>query len=238
MRTSLVTGSSAGIGRAIASRLKKDGYRVAGVQRTGPGIQADLSDYRIVAGVWSRVLEELGRAPELVVLNAGRCISGRLTEMSAEDCVSMITLNLISPLLLAREVLKTWVEQKLPGHLIFIGSQAALPGAKHPNEVAYTASKGGIHSIIGPLASEYGPLIRVNGVAPGNVATKAELKLVAETARSTGRTFRELSREITSSTPIKRWIRPREVASAVMFLETNVATSGAILNISGGRSAH
>jgi 3-oxoacyl-[acyl-carrier protein] reductase len=238
MRTSLVTGSSAGIGRAIANRLRADGYRVIGVQRRGPGIQADLQDYRVIPNVWQCVLNELGCAPQLVVLNAGRCIAGRLTDLSIGDCVSMIALNLISPLLFAREVLRTWVDHEFPGHLVFIGSQAALPGAKHLGEVAYTASKGGIHSIIGPLASEYGPLIRVNGVAPGNVATKAELKLIAEAAGRTGRSFRDLSRDITSSTPINRWIRPREVAEAVMFLEACLAISGAIINVSGGSSAH
>jgi 3-oxoacyl-[acyl-carrier protein] reductase len=121
---------------------------------------------------------------------------------------------------------------------VFIGSQAALPGARHPGEVAYTASKGGIHSVIGPLATEYGPLIRVNGIAPGHIATSAEFKLVAETARRTGRTSRQVRRDVTSSTPINRWIRPREIAEAVMFLEACVAMSGAIINVSGGSSAH
>lgn len=237
-RTSLVTGTSAGIGRAIANRLRAEGYHVIGVQRRRPGIQADLSDHHVIPKVWHCALNELGCVPQLVVLNAGRCIAGRLTELSVDDCVSMIALNLISPLVFAREVLRTWVDQELPGHLVFIGSQAAFPGAKHPGEVAYTASKGGIHSIIGPLASEYGPLIRVNGVAPGHVATAAEYKLVAETAKRTGRSFRGLKREITSSTPINRWIRPRELAEAVMFLEACVAISGAIINVSGGSSAH
>lgn len=238
MRTSLVTGSSKGIGRAIANRLRKAGYRVISVQRSGPGIQADLRDHRVIPKVWQTVLNELGCAPQLVVFNAGRCISGPLIDVSVQDCVSMIALNLISPLLFAREVLRTWVDQKLSGHLVFIGSQAALPGAKHAGEIAYTASKGGIHSIIGPLASEYGPLIRVNGVAPGHVATAAELKLLAAEASSSGRSFRQLDHDITLSTPIKRWIHPREIAEAVMFLEACAAMSGAIINVSGGCSTH
>jgi NAD(P)-dependent dehydrogenase (short-subunit alcohol dehydrogenase family) len=238
MRTSLVTGCSAGIGRAIANRLRDAGYLVVGVQRRGPGIKADLGDYRKIPGVWRSVVDELGRAPDLVVLNAGRCIAGTLTEMSFEDCISIIELNLLSPLLLAREILKTWVEKESCGHLVFIGSQAALPGARHAGEVAYTASKGGIHSIIGPLATEYGPRIRVNGVAPGNVATTSEFDLTAQCAAKAGRTFRELKRSITATTPLRRWIRPREVAEAVMFLETCRAMSGAVINLTGGRSAH
>lgn len=238
MRTSLVTGCSAGIGRAIANRLRLNGYRVIGVQRRGPGIPADLRNYRAIPKIWQAVLDELGCAPQLVVLNAGKCVVGRLTNLSPDDCLAMLELNLISPLLLAREVLATWVDNQLPGHLVFIGSQAALPGANHPGEVAYTAAKGGIHSIIGPLASEYGPLIRVNGVAPGDVATAAEFRLVAEAAGRAGRSFREFKRDITFSTPIRRWIRPREIAEAVMFLETCAAMSGAIINVSGGSSAH
>jgi 3-oxoacyl-[acyl-carrier protein] reductase len=238
MRTSLVTGSSTGIGKAIAERLRRERYRVVGVQRRRGQIQADLEDHRSIPGVWQAVLDRLGGPPQLVVLNAGRCISGRLIDLPAADCVSMITLNLLSPLILAREVLRTWVDQQLPGHLVFIGSQAALPGARHPNEIAYTASKGGIHSIIGPLASEYGPLIRVNGVAPGHVATAAELELIAGSARSEGRSFRALKDDVASSTPIRRWIQPQEVAEVVLFLDTCEAMSGAIVNVSGGASAH
>jgi NAD(P)-dependent dehydrogenase (short-subunit alcohol dehydrogenase family) len=170
MRTSLVNGCSAGIGRAITNRLRADGYRVVGVQRRGLGIRADLRDHRVIPKVWQSVLDELGCAPQLVVLNAGRCISGWLTDLSVDDCVSMIELNLLSPLLFAREVLRTWVDQEMPGHLVFIGLQTALPGA--------------------------------------------------------------------SSTPIRRWMRPREVAEAVMFLEAGGAMSGAIINVSGGSSAH
>lgn len=237
MRAALVTGCSAGIGKAIADRLRADGYRVVGVQRRGPGIQADLRDHRVIPGAWRSVLDELGGPPRLVVLSAGRSLVGRLIDLSVDDFVSLMTLNLISTVLFAREALRTWVERGLRGHLVFIGSQAALPGARQAGEVAYTASKGAIHSIIGPLASEYGPLIRVNGVAPGHVATAAELVLLAS-MDGTGRSVRDLKREVASSTPIRRWIRPREVADAVMFLEACGAMSGAIINVSGGSSAH
>ena len=108
---------------------------------------------------------------------------------------------------------------------MFIGSQAALPGANHPGDVAYTASKGGIYSVIGPLASEYGPLIRVNGVAPGHVATTSEFNLMARSATNTGRSFRDVKRQITSSTPLKRWMRPREIAEAVVLLDSCCAIS-------------
>lgn len=238
MRAAVVTGCSAGIGKAIANRLREDGYRVVGVQRRPPGIQLDLRDHQVIPGAWRSVLDELECPPQLVVLNAGRSIVGRLIDLAVDDFVSLMTLNLLSPLLLAREVLRTWVDRGLPGHLVFIGSQAALAGAKQAGEVAYTASKGGIHSVIGPLASEYGPLIRVNGVAPGHVATAAELELLAESTDSTDRTLEEIERDVVSATPIRRWIRPEEVADAVMFLEACSAMSGAIINVSGGASAH
>jgi 3-oxoacyl-[acyl-carrier protein] reductase len=192
----------------------------------------------VIPSTWRSVLEELHGPPQLVVLNAGRSVVGRFVDLEVDDFVSLMTLNLLSPLLLAREVLRTWVDQGVPGHLVFIGSQAALPGAKQAKEVAYTASKGGIHSVIGTLAAEYGPLVRVNGVAPGHVATAAELELLAESAEGTGRSRDELERDVASSTPIRRWIRPEEVAEAVMFLEACGAMSGAIINVSGGSSAH
>jgi 3-oxoacyl-[acyl-carrier protein] reductase len=238
MRAALVTGCSTGIGKAIAERLRQGGYHVVGAQRRGPGIQVDLEDHRVIPGAWRSVLDALTRPPQLVVLNAGRSMVGRLIDLEVDDFLSLMTLNLLSPLLLAREVLRTWVDHGLPGHLVFIGSQAALAGAKPAGEVAYAASKGGIHGVIGALASEYGPQVRVNGVAPGHVATEAELALLAESARSAGRSLDDLERDVAASTPVGRWIRAEEVAEAVMFLEACAAMSGAIINVSGGSSAH
>ena len=237
-RTALVTGSSKGIGRAIARRLQSDGYRVVGVQRSTLGISADLREYRKIPEIWRKAVGEAGSAPKLVVLNAGRCTGGRFIDLSTDDCLAMLELNLVSPLLFAREVLGTWVEQGIAGHLVLVGSQAGLPGFNRPGDAAYAVTKGGIHAMVGPLASEYGPLIRVNAIAPGDVATAAEFAALAGAAKDAGRTLRERKREISSRTPIGRWIRPREVAEAVMFVENCSAMSGAIINVSGGASAH
>lgn len=238
VRTALVTGSSKGIGRAIAQRLRTDGYRVVGVQRSTPDISADLREYRKIPAIWQQAIDEIGGAPQLVVLNAGRCISGRLIDLSADDCLAMLELNLVSSLLFAREVLGTWVEQGIAGHLVLIGSQAGLPGYNRPGDAAYAVTKGGIHAMVGPLAAEYGPLIRVNAIAPGDVATAAEFAALASAAKDAGCSLREQKRVVTARTPVGRWIRPREIADAVMFVEKCRAMSGAIINVSGGASAH
>jgi len=237
-KCAIVTGSSRGIGKAIIRALLDAGYLAIGVQRTGNGVKADLGRLDALPEIWSRSLVRLGRPPDLVVLNAGIGVEGPFIDTSFEECISCINLDLLSPLLLAKEALKTWTESGAGGHLVFIGSQAALPGNKKPGHIVYTAAKGGIHSIIGPLAHEYGPSVRVNAVAPGNVLTLNELRLLRKTSGLRGASFRALTTDITRQAALKRWVRPSDIADAVLYLERSNALSGAVLNVSCGESVH
>lgn len=237
-KCAIVTGSSRGIGRAILRALIADGYLAIGVQRSGNGVKADLSRLDTLHDTWSRSLALIGRPPDLVVLNAGMSLEVPLIGASLAQCIDCINLDLISPLLLAKEALKTWSESGLRGHLVFIGSQAALPGNRKPGNVVYAAAKGGIHAMIGPLAHEYGPSIRVNAVAPGNVLTLSELRLLRKTSGRRGPLFRALTTEISHRAALKRWVLPDEVADAVLYLEHSSAMSGAVLNVSCGESVH
>lgn len=237
-RQCMIAGCSSGIGSAIAEMLKKENYDILGMQRRPPGLQVDLSRINEIPNYWKRGCEKLNGIPTLAVLVTGVPLEQKFLETQSKTIEELILINLISPLVLAKEILNTWVKEKISGHLIFIGSQAALPGAKQIGNVVYTASKGGIHAIIGPLANEYGPLIRVNAIAPGDVITEKEDATIQEQAYLRGVSFSQCIEEIESASALKRRVRAEEVAQAVLFLEQCHAMSGSIINISAGKTAH
>lgn len=237
-KSCVITGVSSGIGAAAAECLRRNGYRVVGIQRRPPGVSADLMRIDNLPDAWQSALKELGATPGLVVLNAGRSLDGPFVETTSDEAVALITLNLIAPLILAREAIKTWVARDAPGHLVLVGSQAALAGAKQSGNVLYTASKGGLHAVVGPLAAEYGPRIRVNAIAPGDVETEVELSHLRRQAERSGLEFTQLKEEVARRAASRRWVSPQEVAEAILFMDRCEAMNGAVLNISAGSSVH
>lgn len=235
-RRCIVTGASAGIGHAIHVRLERAGYEVVGMQRNPPGIPVDLRDTSAIAHAWQRAIETLGGAPDLLVLNAGVSVDAPFTDTSVQLLIDVLQLNVVAALAVAREAVVTWRHEGKVGHIVFIGSQAALPGAKHTGNVAYTASKGAIHAIVGPLAAECGPEIRVNCVAPGDVPTATEMLALRQRAEKEGVTLELLWTNISAKAALKRWVEADEVADAVIFLDCCRAMTGAIINVSAGAS--
>ncbi|AHI66901.1 SDR family oxidoreductase [Burkholderia thailandensis] len=234
-RTAVVTGASQGIGAAIARRLRCEGYSVIEMQRTSADVTADLTDWRGMPEKWAKVVACSPDGVDLLVLNAGVTRDGEFVAIGPDEISHCFGLNVFSALLLAREALRHWRATKRAAHIVIIGSQAALPGARHA-DVLYAASKGALHAAVGPLARECGPLVRVNCIAPGDVATETELALLGR-----GRSDEEARAawgEVASRSAIGRWVRPEEVADAVMFLERCAAMTGATVNVSGGCSIH
>ena len=234
-RTAIITGCSRGIGAAIAHRLRCCGYSVIEVQRTSPHVQADLRQWNAVPERWAAALELAPRGVDLLVLNAGTSREGAFIDVEPDDVRCCFHLNVFGALLFAREALRYWIARKRPGHIVMIGSQAALPGAREA-DVLYAASKGAMHAAVGPLAREYGPLVRVNCVAPGDVATDTELALAAKVRCRVNPEY--AWREVAARSALGRWVRADEVADAVLFLERCAAMTGAIINVSGGTSIH
>lgn len=234
-RTAIVTGGSRGIGAAIVNRLGDRGYSVIEIQRRSPHVSADLRRWKTVPDMWEAAIALAPRGVDLLVLNAGASRDGAFVELELDDVTRCFDLNVFGALLLAREALRYWTARKRPGHIVIIGSQAALPGTREA-DVLYAASKGAMHAAVGPLAREYGPLVRVNCIAPGDVATDTELTLVAK-----ARCHVEPDsawQEVAARSALGRWVRAEEVADAVLFLEQCAAMTGAIINVSGGTSIH
>ena len=176
----LVTGSSRGIGLAVAHRLRSRGARVilhgrdvaalAGLAaEVGAGfLAADLAEPAAAADLAERALAEYGRV-DVVVHSAGVGWFGRFAEMPVQRLDRVLRLDLQAPMELTRALLPAMLERGR-GHVSFVGSIAGLTGVA--NEAAYSAAKAGLIAFADSVRLELAAsAITVSTVNPGAVAT-------------------------------------------------------------------
>jgi glucose 1-dehydrogenase len=190
----LVTGGSSGIGQAIAVRFAEHGANVAinylttpdeaadteeqvqacvaQVQQTGVRdvlVQGDVSDEEDVVRMVGEAVEGLGGL-DVLVNNAGIQISRPSEELASKDFDKVLAVNLRGAFLCAREAIRHFLEQEVPGVVINVSSvHQRIP---KPDYLGYSVSKGGMQNLTTTLALEYaGRGIRVNGIGPGATIT-------------------------------------------------------------------
>lgn len=243
----LVTGGSRGIGAATCRLGAKAGYRiavnyasnqaaaaalVAQIRAAGGDAFAVKGDVGIEADILA-MFEAVDRAYgrlDALVNNAGIVdAKARVDEMSAARLERMMRVNVVGSILCAREAVKRMSTRHggTGGAIVNISSAAAVLGAPD-NYVDYAASKGAIDTFTIGLAREVAAEgIRVNAVRPGIIDT--------ELHASGGQPDRVAS--IKDALPMKRAGTADEVAGAILYLLSDAAsyTTGAILNVSGGR---
>ena len=243
----LVTGGSRGIGAAICRFGSKAGYRlginyasnqdaanalVAEIKAVGGeafAVKGDVGSEADVVAMFEAVDRAYGRL-DAFVNNAGIVdVKARVDEMDVSRLERMMRVNVVGSFLCAREAVKRMSTRHggSGGSIVNISSAAAVLGS--PGEyVDYAASKGAIDTFTIGLAREVAlEGIRVNAVRPGLIDT--------EIHASGGQPDRiERFRDIL---PMKRAGTADEVAGAVLYLLSDAAsyTTGAILNVSGGR---
>lgn len=241
-KLAVVTGASRGIGREIAITLARRGWdvafshlgheteavEVAGLVRaTGRKALAIRCDVGVKDEVWAfyqEVTTSFGRAPDLLVNNAGVQTWAPLLELAEADWDRVIRTNLKGCFLNTQRAAQLMVEHGVRGAIVNIGS--ACNQVAFPRLVDYTASKGGIEQFTKVSAVELGPHgIRVNCVAPGAIEherTKLEAPNYADNwARIT---------------PLRRVGNTADVAQAVHFLATAEASfiTGQTIFVDGG----
>nr|WP_325196352.1 SDR family oxidoreductase [uncultured Oscillibacter sp.] len=239
-QAALVTGSSRGIGRAIAAELAREGWAVCvnylehreaaeelvallrAEGREAIAVRADVADRAAVEAMVQTAQAELGPI-ELLVNNAGVSYQGLFQDTSDETWDRTMAVNLTGARNAVRAVLPHMLSEKR-GCIVNISSIWGLRGASC--EVAYACSKAAVIGLTRSLALELAPSgIRVNCVAPGCIET--------DMVRVLGQETRAM---LVEETPLGRLGTPEDIAHAVAFFASEKASfvTGQVLTADGG----
>jgi len=239
-KIAVVTGSSRGLGRAIAVKLASLGAKVvvnyhsnrpaaeetlhliqaAGGEATV--VQADVSVFAEAQGLIQAAVEHYGRL-DILVNNAGTTRDGLLAMMTENAWDVVIDTNLKSVFSCSRAALRPMMKQRW-GRIVNIASVAGLAG--NPGQTNYAAAKAGIIGFTKALAKEIGSRnVTVNAVAPGYIPTELSSTIPPE-----------LLAKGMAMTPLGRPGTPEDVANAVAFLASDEANyiTGQTLAVDGG----
>jgi len=246
-RIALVTGSSRGIGAAIAKAFAQQGARVAvhgrdasavyavrsDIQKGGGtaiGVLGDVTVASEIAAVRSKIEADLGPV-EVLVANAGGNPSTPVPvdELSEATWRATVDANLTGTFLTLRCFLPV-MKQRQAGVIITISSAAARrPTARSP--IAYAAAKAGIELLTQEVAQQMGPYnIRANCIAPETILTEQNELRIPDGVKSA----------LVAEHPIRRLGTPEDVANAAVFLASPAASwiSGIVLDVAGGSVVH
>jgi len=235
----LITGGAMGIGKATAARFLKEGAKVTIIDRDESSCQktkqdltgledpviADVSDFDSVARAFSLIEERIGGL-DVLVNNAGISIRQSFIDMSREQWLDVININLNGVFYVAQQAAQSMARGE-GGVILNMGSTNALMG--YHLYSSYNASKAGVVELTRSLALELAPKIRVNAVCPGFILTPMQ---EAEYAP-------ELLRKFEEKVPLGRLGKPEEVASLFAYLASDEASyiTGQCFVIDGGEIA-
>ena len=238
-KVAIVTGSSRGIGRAIAIELAKEGASIVvnfskdeeGAKETldllkkigvsAIGIKIDASTFEGTEKIVKETIKYFGRI-DILINNAAKSKIGIFLDSTKEDIDEIISTNLLGAMYLTRNALPHMLGKE--GVVLNISSMWGEVGASC--EVLYSTSKGGINLFTKALAKEMAPsYIRVNAIAPGVIDTRMNSFLTKEDKE-------ELENEI----PMGRFGLADEIGKVAVFLCSNESSyiTGQILRVDGG----
>ena len=232
MKTAVVTGGGSGIGRAVADRLRADGYHVASIDLTPSDDQfaqtADVTDRGQVEAALSAIRAQLG--PVGILVNAAG-LDGfkRFTDITFEEWQKVVDVNLNGVFHCIQAVLADMVDAGW-GRIVNISSSSTHSGTAYMSH--YVAAKSAVNGLTKSLALEYGPAgITVNAVPPGFIDTP-----MLRNAEARGR-LGDVQATI-DATPVRRMGKPEDIAAACAFLISEEAgyITGQILGVNGGRN--
>lgn len=235
----LVTGSSSGIGKAIALKFSEYGSKVVITSKSNIDggkkvaediimnkgeaiyIQADLSNENDVRILFKEIVKEFNTI-DVLINNAGRTIPMPFIESTKEHWIEAFETNLISTVLCSIEAVKIMKNNKI-SKIINTSSVRGLDNTGREGIMAYSAAKAAVNNFTKTLAKELSPNILVNAVAPGFVQSPY-MDTVTD----------EQKNNWLANIPIKRFIMPSDLAEAYIYLAESDFMTGEILIADGG----
>lgn len=234
----IVTGASRGIGRAIATMLAENNYKVIANYNNSlleakqlqkklkeknieiDIFKADVSKRNEVQNLVNFALHKYGKI-DVLINNAGIDQEKLFQDITDDDWKQIIDVNLYSVFCTTQEVIKDMIKNQ-SGCIINISSIYGITGGSYA--VAYSASKAGIDGLTKSLAKELGPSnIRVNSIAPGCINTDMNKHLSSEDWN-----------EIRNQTPLQKIGESIDIARCVKWLVEDNFTTGQVIAIDGG----
>ena len=240
--TALVTGSSRGLGYAIAEGLGAAGAAVvlngsdperlaaAAAPLRAKGLTVteavfDVTDESAVMRAFAK-LDAAGVLVDILVNNAGIQLRKPIVETTAAEWQRVIDTNLTSAFLVGREAARRMIERGKGGKIINIGS--LMSEVARATLCAYTAAKGGIKMLTRAMAAEWAEHnIQANAIGPGYMATEMTRPLRENAA---------FDAWLMARTPARRWGKPEELVGTAIFLASSASgyVNGQIIYVDGG----
>ncbi len=239
-KTALVTGSSAGLGAAIAMALAAAGAdvichgnsrraeetcrKIESIGRRSAAVQADLAQSSGAQELFEKA--RAFAAIDILVNNAGVIRRAPAHQFPLEDWDLVVQVNLKSLFQLSQLAGREWIESNKPGKILNIASLLSFQGGI--TVPAYAASKGAVAQLTKALANEWAARkINVNAIAPGYMRTDNTVALQRDEARN---------RQIMERIPAGRWGEPEDIAGAAVFLCSAASdyVHGHVLVVDGG----
>jgi NAD(P)-dependent dehydrogenase (short-subunit alcohol dehydrogenase family) len=245
-KTALVTGSTAGIGLAIAQALAKEGASVIVNGRTEERVRAAMKASGAAHGIAADLATEAGAREliaqfgqvDILVNNLGIFEPKPFAEITDDDWRRFFEVNVLSGVRLSRHYIGAMKERNW-GRIVFISSESALQIP--PEMIHYGMTKTAQLAISRGLAeTTAGTAVTVNAVLPGPTASEGVTEFVQQLAKGQGTDVaaveREFFRDVRPSSLIKRFATPAEVAVLVAFVCSPLAAAinGAALRVDGG----
>ncbi len=241
-KVALITGSSRGIGKAIALELAQNGYDIVinylhskqeayDLQKEIEGysvncmvVQADVSKEDEVDHMIGEVEDKMGGV-DILVNNAAIDLSNLFHLKTSEEFRKTLDVNVVGAFNCSKRVYKHMLEQEY-GRIINISSTNGM-NTYYPMSIDYDVSKAAMNALTHDLAVQYAPYVHVNAIAPGFIGTESELEGYDE----------EFLKEECEKILLERYGRPEEVAHLVKFLVSEEADyiNNTIIRIDGGQ---